>query len=452
MDALGIYLKGEKILSAHLKRNKKNTEIIFLGEQPYKYAQGVKVVSGLNGSEFILRKLSLKLKSKFAIRKVLPFQAEAILPYPKDELILLPFSKKTAKAEFDTTLFATTHTLLEKHLKKLHTQDFDPDQISCAPAAIWRFSQHFFPEEKNLFFFHFCQETSFCGLILNGELLQVYTLSTEADYTLNSTEPPLSLQKELDRAFSFLQKRSSIPIEKLLLTGEPFINLKTYLQEVRGLTVLEPPTPAFAIPIGLALEGLASDPHVIEFRQGDWVSAGRKKKRDKFAVFYLASMGFLTLLTFGSMLFFSHKKEDEIRERLSQLPQMKNAPYSNHQEALSHCENALAKEKKSFPFSSSAPLVSDLLTWISIHPKLSEEIDVKEVHYQLVKHPKIESPLEPYLTKVELKFTASTPAAARIFREALIQGDHLVNPKSEITWNLQQNIYQATFYLRGNSS
>lgn len=431
MDAVGIYLEGERLLAARIKRTKKGAVEIDLSEN-IKPEGNCKLVSGLDGEDLILRKLSLKLKSRRAILQTLPFQAEGLLPYPPEETLLLPSFSKGVEGTSDVLLSATTRTGLRNHLERLRALELDPDQVSSAPMAIFRFARHFFPDETDLFFLHIGEKEGLAGLILNKTLQQFYA------FPLNDFS---HLQKELERALAFLSKKSSQVPTKLLLTGNTDLAGKLDL----SLSILEAPSSAFAIPLGLALEGVARDGKAQQFRQKEFLSERAQKRKTKLLSLYLLSCITLALVTWFSSHLLLGKERRGLTERLARI-----LPSSelSLEEGLQRVETTLSKEKLPFALSSPLPTVRDLLAWLCSHPKFSQEIEIKEVRYQLVKYPKVNASSEPYAAKVELKFSASSPAAAKQVREALLKEDLLVNSKQEIGWNVQQNVYQTTFYLK----
>lgn len=481
MDVYGIFIEQGELQFAHLRKQTPSIEIKLLkrvdpAQLPDLLAPNTKIVSGLDCDELVLRKISLKLKNRFAIRKILPFQAEASLPYSSQETILLPLFQKGERGSSEILLFATTKSLLQEHLNKL---PIDPDQTSCASLAIVRFARHYFPAEQNLFFIHFGREKSFCGLVLNGMLQQVYTFSLGESALLEAftqdahdlkeiyfaeidkTRFPhlfpirLSLQKELDRALAFIKKKSRVSSDKLLLTGSPlnFLKMREYLENTSALTVLQNTETSqlllYAVPIGLALEGVSKDGHTADFRQGEFISSKVAKRRKKLLMSYLVSCVLLTLLIgIGGHRIVTQKK-DHLSQELKRFVSSKNIQDDDLERSIESCEEDFSKEKPPFPTISTAYKVSDVLAWLSTHPLLSNEIDIKEVHYELVKYPKLNAAIEPYVAKVQLKLCATTPIAARQFREALMKGDGLVNPKQEISWNVEQNVYRTSFYLRG---
>ena len=105
----------------------------------------------------------------------------------------------------------------------------------------------------------------------------------------------------------------------------------------------------------------------------------------------------------------------------------------------------------------SVPTVSEVLHWISTHPILSKTsdsllnfdlIEMKGVHYQLTKYPKITTPTVGFAAKVELEFTSPSTRVAREFHEALLKGDKIVDEKKEITWHVKDSLYKTSFYIK----
>ncbi|MFI5334096.1 MAG: hypothetical protein ACHQT8_02890, partial [Chlamydiales bacterium] len=388
MNSVGIYVDGERLLAARLKRVKGSAEICALTE-------GIKpegectLVSGLDGKELILRKLSFVLKNRRAILKALPFQAESHLPYTPEESVLLPLFSKKAGGTYDVILSATTRTDLRKHLEKWQGHQLDPDQVSSIPNALFRFARHFHPQESDLLVLHLGEKESICGLILEGTLQHFYCFSWGRSLF---EESPLvaenRLQKEVDRAISSLQKKCDLFPQKLLLTGDASLvaSLKPKIETFSKLMVLEAPSqPAstFAIPLGLALEGLAQDQSKIQFRQGEFLSERAQKKRVKFASLYILSCITLALLTWLSTTLLLAREKSVLKESLVRIFPASMDASSSLEEMLESGEAALSKDKAPFPLHPTAPKVSDLLAWLSTHPKLTQEIDLKEVRYEL---------------------------------------------------------------------
>jgi type IV pilus assembly protein PilM len=66
----------------------------------------------------------------------------------------------------------------------------------------------------------------------------------------------------------------------------------------------------------------------------------------------------------------------------------------------------------------------------------------------LVQYPKAGEKQQPYSVKVDLEFTAPSPAVAHRFQEALEKAPTLVDKKQKVAWTAQQNSYKLSFVLR----
>ena len=444
MDVVGISSENGVLRAVRLRRYKGVAEIALIADEELQnLPPGCKVVTGLPSSDLLMRKLPLELKSRFSILKTLPFQAEATLPYPPAETILLPFIGPWKNKQRDVTLFATTKNQLQHHLEKMRALGFDPDQVSCTPSAIVRFARHFYPNEGDLFFLHLESGEGVCGLLLGGKLEQFYAFGIDEKAETAS----LQLQKEIDRAFTYLQKKAPRSPEKLLLTGRVLTKRPECLAP---LLILEPEgtSGSFAPLIGLALDGLNEDAQTVQFRQGEFLSERAEKKRVKLASHYLLACLVLTATAWTAGHKILSNEDAALEKRLVHLAPLKAQASGSLEEKVTGCEEALKKEKMPFPLTLTTPKASDVLAWLSTHPQLTQEIDIKEVHYSLVKHPKLGTSLEPYTAKVSLKFTATSPTVARNFRDALQKGDARMLAKQTIGWNISQNMYEASFELK----
>jgi type IV pilus assembly protein PilM len=215
----------------------------------------------------------------------------------------------------------------------------------------------------------------------------------------------------------------------------------------------------YAVSIGLALDAIAADESSIQFRQREFIQEHTVQFRKKKAVYYLAfCLGAALLMSIGGSLIVS-KKQRRLSESLQgYLPQSlaKDAPSSAQQieEKLLEWENSLRGQKNPFAFLPTVPKVSDVLAWLSAHPSFATEeggqkegMEIKSLHYSLVKYPKIGDAASPYAAQMDLEFTSSIARNARDFHEALLKGDQIVNAKKEVKWQMQNQTYHASFEL-----
>ena len=149
--------------------------------------------------------------------------------------------------------------------------------------------------------------------------------------------------------------------------------------------------------------------------------------------------------------FFLKARESALKEEL--LTYHPSTDAGDVQHHLAKWKQSLSSQTRSFPYLLTVPKVSDVLAWLSTHPKLliHSGIEIQKVHYSLVQYPKLQQPGAPYQAKVDLEFTASTPTAAREFHDALLRGEGPVDAKQKISWTVHQNVYHTSFYLNHES-
>jgi hypothetical protein len=195
--------------------------------------------------------------------------------------------------------------------------------------------------------------------------------------------------------------------------------VKTKYPEIRIIEAEE-----FAIPIGLALDGFSEG---VQFRQEEFASRHYKNRIRKWQWGYVAAALVLAAVTLGIGSYKIAKKESGLHQKLSVC----GAPEGESLKLrLQAWENSLASLPSLVP---AAPLVTDLLAWISTQ---KEEIDIVHLHYT------------PTSAKVDLEFKAPSPTVARAFHELLSRGDSFIDSKKEITWNVTQDRYKTSFYLK----
>ena len=124
---------------------------------------------------------------------------------------------------------------------------------------------------------------------------------------------------------------------------------------------------------------------------------------------------------------------------------------------IASIEKKLGKQKNNTSLLLPIPNVSEVLTWMSTHPKLSHNsdslidialIDIKKVRYEIIKCPKLSGPQITPLVKVELEFASPSTRIARDFHDALLKGDSIVDEKKEITWDVKDSVYRTSFFVK----
>lgn len=464
MFFIGILPKNETLKVAILKREKQaifvdcqtlpfhvNPVKQFYNLPPFHTGKKIQVVSGLNGSEIFLRKLTFPLRDKRKILSALPFQLETQLPFPLENVIVCPLLKRQKQITV-ATIIATIRESLSSHLLYLKEAGITPDCVSCAPVALARFSAWCFPKETRILSFASDEEYILCVL-------------SEGNEVIVSQSIPFKHQEEilteLEKFLIFL-KQKGVADEQIpwILTGNDELGESIrHLFTRPELQVDDPRFKSYAIPIGLALDALTSDDHTVQFCQKEFTPQhvlGRRKK--KLGVYLLTCFA-ATLLSFTTGTSLLRKKQHTLMERLHHLlPATWTKKSFNSvkemQEILVTWEKSLQQQTAPLTLILPVPKVSDVLAWLSTHPAFSTEeggkkegMEIKSLHYSLTKYPKIDEKSTPYLGQLEIEFTTAIPRLARDFHEALLKGDAIANAKKEVKWQVQNQTYYTCFEL-----
>jgi len=510
MQIIGIEIDPPFIHLARAERRKKKVRILKLQTfdfQDLSEQANVKqlyilekerlpLVSGLPAKDLLLRRFFLKTTKRKIALKTLPFHLESQTFLDLDKIISLPFFE-LSKEGCEVSSFSTTKTLLEGQLNLCKSHSFDPERISSIPMALARFLQRSAPEQTTSLIFHIGSSSSTAVFVEKGQLKAFHGIPLGLDHLLASLKkdkktgekeenidllalPDLglthfkkevsALKKEAAKAFFSLVETENIPPKKipLLITGQGRKLL--HLEEFLALGFAEsfshflpeekefPDLKQHAVSLGFALDGLAKDGRSLQFRQKEFIPLKHLRKlAASFLLLFLISTSFALALhrytqkesakknsSLASLLDLAIKKDSDLLHR-----PFPPAASESFETRLLSWEKMLVKEGKPIPYLLKAPSVADALAWLSSHPILNsgEEIDLITFEYELVKYPKIDAWQEPSLAKVHLEFQIPSHTLARKLHEALLKGDHFVNPSQEIVWEAKENSYKTSFYL-----
>jgi len=307
------------------------------------------------------------------------------------------------------------------------------------------------------------------------------------------------LRMDLTRILYALAKQTrGKEVTEILAVGDggSTLNLFQALSQNLSKTILVPQVhPNFAISIGdlqkysisigAALSGLPKSENQVNFRQQEFVYPNPWKRFKQPLTIYLT----LCVLAAIAFYFFGESylkyQEDELRKEYVDLLVLMNKPYKEFEaeyalkfpseredgnssiqlltqqdllNRLNYIEKDLQSMPETFPLLPNVPRVSDILAWLSIHPKvvdrenpsntLSPSIQIDSFSYTLVKRPDQTKKQEKYQVKVEIEFSAPTPKMAREFHDALIAPNDIVDPKGEVKWSSNRGKYRTSFYLK----
>ena len=432
MYVLGLHKEHAHIKVALLCKVKNKIEIALLQSFPLDVkpldilktvlvGKKVKIVSGLETNEIVRRDLSLKLAKEKEILSVLPFQVESLIPFPLKETILLPVLYPRNKHVTDVVIFATKKDLLLHHLSDLKSSAINPDIVSATAVALSRWGKLLFPHTKE---FSVLQGKT-CIVYSEGKIVAAHAIEED--------------DKGLEQVQAFV--KTKFP-NAFLIWEEAVL---TDMQETPSYSNFEfHSLKEFAVPIGLALDGLMEDSTSLQFLQGELTAEKEAKSQKMLALKYITACACLAagLWGFGTYRLSTEQAnlEQIIVEHLG-----KDAATGSLNDQIISWEKALEKQEKTFPLSPNIYLVSDVLAWLSSR---RENIDIRHVHYDLVKCPTLDEKNIPYLVKVDLELTASSETAAKEFQDALKKQASFINASKEISWSFSHDVYKTSFYLK----
>jgi len=410
MMTLGISLERNKVKIALLSQLKSHLTIHRLEEYasfPCFDEKKMHIVTGLPSKAILRREIQLKLLRNSSIFKALPFQIESLFSSATEDSFVYPllFRKKEYT---EVVLLGTTQTSLNAHLKELSLWGIDPDQVSCVPMALSKWARWIQPKEKKIAFIH--NDTA---LALDGDKIVAAHFS-----------------EERDRLELFLTKKFAdyVPLkQEHLISDYSYDTLKQ-----------------FAVPLGLALEGFERTS--CQFRQANFISdKEHARNRSRSSIFFAMALLLLFLVGgIGSLIL--HLKKRSLERRVEQYTTLLSSSLEN---TLIQWKKGLApKYDELSTLAFPVPRVRDVLAWIG---GFKEMVDITQFHYHLIDCPKIgEDTITPYRARVSLNFTAKSADAALRFKEALKKSPSLIEEREKIQWELEDECYTFTFYLRKN--
>lgn len=518
MIFLGIHSDGETLKVAKIRKENKNISIEILRTLPQRdsgsyvkplynlesiLGKEFKIVTGLEPEEVFIRTLQMKLLDKRKVLATLPFQLEGLVPFSLDEaFIASQVVKENDSASSRVQVTAVKQQLVQTHLEKMQNFDIDPDFVSSIPSSLCRYYSYFYPSKPDVFFFYFGTEQSAALSFSSGKLEFSYPFSFGIEnlvQALSQDDPMLSrqellektysidlqgvspsqsphlfealfeLQKEIDRIISYFQsKPCGKNTTNVLLAGSfsSFSKFRDFFKHSlpSHFEMMESPSfgpydestlESYASAVGLALDAAMSDGNSLQLRQKQFLSQQTFRKRATSLAYYYAACAALAGCLFISCKLFLSKKEDTIKSVYANyFPEGSSSDLAAQVSAL---EKKIGKQKKSTALAFTAPNVSEVLAWLSTHPKLTrntdslidiELIEIRHLRYQIVKLPTLNSPSTVPVVKVELEFNSPSSRIAREFHEALLKGDALVDEKKEIPWQVKDSVYRTSFFVK----
>jgi len=490
------------------------------------------IVTGIDASDILVRNLTVQLTKEKEIDQVLEFQSEPLLPFSIEDAVIDRMLSGKGLEHTDLTICAVKNDSMSDHIGLWHEAGVEPEVISCSQASLSTFSKFFSPVEELHYVLNLGNRETICLLVNDGVLLNALTVNVGISHLEEAFAADTKLSdKELEDAFKSCDanavdkethpnlfqviERMSIEvtkcifalakqypareIENVLITGNSAaltnlperlnrqLNKKVHFPENKlnfSLTPLE--LQKFAVPIGLALQGIPGGGNQINFRQKEFTYPYPWKRIKKPMAIYLSLCALLAaaILFFGNA-YITHK-EDALKKEYLGLLELMNKPFNEFELELKkknpyiqtfeegtgkplkemtqsdisfrivQLEKEIKEAPDTFPLLPNTPKVSDFLAWLSNHPhiKSAEEKDndrnitLDSLSYKMVKRPDANKKRERYQVKVEIDFSTSTPRYAREFHDILLAPNEMVDPNEDVKWNAERGRYRASFFLK----
>ncbi len=424
----------------------------------------LQISSSLTTKESFYRTLSLPIVKRKQISKVLPFEIEAMLPYPSEEAIV-QYQYETTDQTF-VSLASVRKEQLRKYVEEVKKSGFEPDWVGVAPWSLFLFCQQYCSNAPHLLVLYTGEKESTLLTIVEGRLLT----SVFIPYGINSEEIK---ENYYLRALQFcLEKDKEKKINHYLLLGESldeefFVkNLPQSFQEYSLKSTFDTKTLAyFALEIGSALNVLSDD--TLQFRRGEDLSPKHKKQiRRKIQALALSSL-FLPFFLFAVTKGVLFKQQRQISHSLNEMIQSTKAPITSAplhffatQKSLEGQEISLEKlrshlDKKNplAPFHRLPRAVTQLLHAVASHPLLERNARLVSFHYQLIQYPDLEKPNQETKIKLDCTFTGENPALFKeFFQQIKEKGDPLLHAKKDSTYTRESENHTFSFVLKDKSS
>ncbi len=514
MQILGIQIDSPYGLAALIRKKGKAIEIRSLKKFNLSEPDHVKqlytkdfngwIATGISSKNLLIRTLELKIAGNRHVEEAIAFQSEATSHLNPSETIVVPKLREKNGSNTEATLYTVSKDALKSHLSELEKLQIDPDGVSAISSALCCFIQWKIPNLSDAFIIDLGSSECTCVLMENCEIRKSFCIPEGIESLLLAlwedrkkilllkeiegnarqidlmllkpqSNPQLTIQldlfrKELAKAiYSFHRGSEAKPV---IFTGrvDAFGHLPEFLIEsfkdaicAGTASPLTQDEQKFAVPAGLALERAFS--RSLQFRIQEFFPRKNWRRLGlcSLALFLFSALLASCLIWFGIRTGESRKMQIAVSLQ-SCLDRWDPALKKNFSLESGAVETTvdkwiaeIEKNNKDYPYILQTPKMAEMLDWISSHSLLKQlekegdPIQIRELRYQLVQFPKIGAAQEPYLGKIEIEFHFNEAINARRFHEALLKGDEKVDPRLEISWDVLNQGYRASFFLKNRS-
>ncbi len=227
--------------------------------------------SGLPADTILLRELEMEVKGWAHILSALPFQAEELIPFPKEQTILYPILTSSSGQGSKVRLIATKKDYLDAHITLMLEKGIDPHFVTTTVHALRRWARFVAPENPSCFVLYLNKEQSFVILLRNGELCEFKVFSLDHLGNWHRVKEYFAAKLLEGEAFPWI------------VAGE----LHLLDEKLESLDVPEQ-LRKFALPIGIGLESLARDQESVQWRKESLTPPSLQKRQTNFLLSILA--------------------------------------------------------------------------------------------------------------------------------------------------------------------
>lgn len=508
MQILGISIDKPLLHLAFIEKNQRRKGF-YLKSFPLNEIENVKqlytpsfkgkISSTFSAKNLLMRTFEVNTASEKHLEQAIAFQAEALSHFDEKDLFSIPHIVKRLKDKTEIQLFTTPREVLREHLDSLEKINLDPDCVTASPLALTHYVKWKLPNLQNAFLLNLGSEEWTCVCIQNGEMKkfhsilggtesllaafgedrkknlsakeiigaakQIDLLEMQASLNSHLFSQLVSMKQEVSRIiYSFFLLYGQNP---LLFTGQidAFGQIQEYLEKELGDLICPNISPEisreeqkYAIPIGLVV---GFNKNKVQFRKNEFFPKKIWKKAGLYSLSFITASLLIggSCILMGNHILQTHQQKmaSLLQENLNRWdPPLAEKIFAGscNEEVFAGWNRSVAVHSKEYPYIARFPKVSEVLSWIYQHPvvlaakQTEDPIVIQSIRYQLLRHPKIEAPKDPYEGKVEIEFTTKNPLNARKFHQSLHKGEGWVDSEQEIQWEPSENLYRTSFYLK----
>ena len=261
---LAVHLENDSWKVALLRLQEGKSEILLLktldlNENPLEALKTILhkktfvLASALEAQHWVLRRLELGIKGWKNILAALPFQAEEIIPFPKEQTVLIPFLEEETAKSTKLRLIATKREFVENHIASMNRINLDPHAVTTTVHALKRFIRFALPKVSSIFLVYGHKEHGFAAFLRNGEIVEFKTAAFER---------PEQWRRMKEYFLKVAPEAKELP---WVVLG----NLELLGEKNPPSLDIDPSLVDYALPIGIALEAAICDKNSVQLRNGE---------------------------------------------------------------------------------------------------------------------------------------------------------------------------------------